>query len=226
MEVETHTHLKIFDNENRHSNLPLETSAIPGADSPEVRINSGERSRRAHIAQVLGAELPPLLVCDALLHAYFQKVHWFSLVVYEPKFRARYNQIIASGTACTSDMGFLLLLATILIMGSWYSGDAPLIGDHNAQYDTMAMRNRYLTLVRSRFLDLMDEDSLEFVQLCTLLGSFYLYHSKPRASFSMLGAATKTAQAMRLHIESNKNLAFEDEEERKRVWWTIYTWDR
>jgi hypothetical protein len=170
--------------------------------------------------------LPPSHVCDALLETYFQSVHWFSLVVYEPKFRARYRNIVDSGDAHVSDRGFLLLLAMVLIMGSWYSSEANIFDERNTPYSTTNMRNKFLRLIRSRFMDLMDEDSLEFVQLCTLLGSFYLYHSRPRSSFSILGAATKTAQAMRLHRENDGRYSFDDAEERKRIWWTIYTWDR
>ncbi len=35
-------------------------------------------------------------------------------------------------------------------------------------------------------MDVMDEDSFDFVQLCALLGSFYLYHDRPRSSFPIL----------------------------------------
>ena len=75
-------------------------------------------------------------------------------------------------------------------------------------------------------MDLIDEDCLEFVQLSVLLGSYWLYWGRPRSSFSLLGAATKSAQAMELHRDLDHRLSSEDTEERKRVWWTIYTWDR
>lgn len=178
------------------------------------------------ISDVLGVDLPPVYASDALLETYFQSVHWFSLVVYEPSFRARYREIVDSCSANVSDRGFLLLLAMILIMGSWYRPEGNLVDHNNIPYNITTMRNKFLKLIRSSFMDLMDEDSLEFVQLSTLLGSFYLYHSRPRAAFSILGAATKTAQAMRLHHESSEEFSFEEKEERKRVWWTIYTWDR
>ncbi len=177
------------------------------------------------ISNVLGMDLPSQQVCDSLLDTYFLRVHWFSLVVYESKFRARYNKIMDTGMAYSADHGFLLLLLMLLILGSWYR--SKLDADENETSDGLEnMRDGFLRLVRERFMDLMDEDSLEFVQLCALLGSFYLYHGRPRSSFSILGAATKTAQAIGLHREPEVRHAFEDAEERKRVWWTIYTWDR
>ncbi|KFY72887.1 hypothetical protein V498_10070, partial [Pseudogymnoascus sp. VKM F-4517 (FW-2822)] len=107
-------------------------------------------------------------------------------------------------------------------MGCWYtpknkSSDLGLSGN-----DMEAIRSQFLKVVQQDFMELMDEDCLEFVQLCALLGSFYLYHGRPRSSFSILGAATKTAQAMDLHRDSETRRTFEDIEERKRVWWTVF----
>ncbi|KAH6661629.1 putative C6 transcription factor [Halenospora varia] len=205
------------------------TFAIPGG---EIRHTNGTNSSNnpsaplIPVSEIIGIELPTYEVCNKLLEVYFSTVHWFSLVVYEPKFRARYNAIVGSGLASRSDHGFLLLLLIVLIMGCWYTpknrtGDLGLTAN-----DMEALRSEMLKVVQRDFMDLMDEDRLEFVQLCALLGSFYLYHGRPRSSFSILGAATKTAQAMELHRDSEARLSFEDSEERKRVWWTMYTWDR
>lgn len=104
-------------------------------------------------------------------------------------------------------------------MGCLY-GSGVLPGGTASTAELANMRNTFLTVVRQSFMDLIDKDSLEFVQLCALLGSYWL------CSFSILGAATKSSQAIGLHRDSDKRLAIEDAEERKRVWWTIYTWDR
>jgi len=169
--------------------------------------------------------LPSRQICDSLLEIYFLRVHWFSLVVYEPRFRTRYNKIIDTGLAYNADRGFILLLVMLFILGSWYRS-RQVTSENEAPESQENLRNVFLKLVREQFMDLMDEDSLEFVQLCTLLGSFYLYHGHPRSSFSILGAATKTAQAIGLHREPEGQCTFEEAEERKRIWWTIYTWDR
>ncbi|PMD42176.1 hypothetical protein L207DRAFT_632004 [Hyaloscypha variabilis F] len=201
------------------------TFAIPGGDYAGVANPVSKSQPLMPISTVLGMDLPSKQACDSLLDSYFMRVHWFSLVVYEPKFRARYNKIMNTGLAHSGDHGFLLLLAMLLILGSWYR--SKLDADENENPDGLRnIHEGFLRLVRERFMDLMDEDSLEFVQLSALLGSFYLYHGRPRSSFSILGAATKTAQAIGLHREPEGRHTFEDSDERKRVWWTIYTWDR
>ncbi|KAI4752517.1 hypothetical protein E4T52_16909 [Aureobasidium sp. EXF-3400] len=70
----------------------------------------------------------------------------------------------------------------------------------------------------------MDQNSISAIQTLILLGPFCCYHGRPNLSFSMLGASLRTAQALGLHREPSR-ISFHDCEERKRVWWTIYTWD-
>lgn len=152
-------------------------------------------------------------------------MHCFTLVIYEPRFRAQYQRIITTGFASRSEYGFLLVLLMVLSLGCWY-GPLPGQNPSDGAAELNGMHELFLKKVREQFMDIMDEDSLEYVQLCTLLGSFYLYHGRPRSSFSILGAATKSAQAMGLHRDSGSRFPEDVTEERKRVWWTIYTWDR
>ena len=177
------------------------------------------------VRDMLGFDLPDAQICDVLVETYFFAVHWFSLVIYEPKFRAQYQRIITTGYASRSEYGFLLLLLMVLSLGCWY-GPIPGHNTSDASADLSRMHDLFLKKVREQFMDIMDEDSLEYVQLCSLLGSFYLYHGRPRSSFSILGAATKSAQAMGLHRDSGSRFPEDVTEERKRVWWSIYTWDR
>lgn len=182
-------------------------------------------SRSLPIAEILGIDLPSREVTDALVDAYFYTVHWFSLVIYEPSFRVRYTIIMDRGLASPSDRGFLLLLLMIMVMGCWY-GSGVLPAETVSTFNLDVARTAFLKIVSQNFMDLIDEDCLEFVQLSVLLGSYWLYWGRPRSSFSLLGAATKSAQAMELHRDLDHRLSSQDTEERKRVWWTIYTWDR
>lgn len=77
----------------------------------------------------------------------------------------------------------------------------------------------------SRMVELLDQSSMTAVQTMVLLGTFYVYHGKPNLSFSLLGATVKSAHAAGLH-KFTSTTPRDEAEERKRVWWTIYTWDR
>lgn len=212
-----------------HAALPAsaarDTFAIPGGDSNRALDSTPTYDRLLTVSEILGTDLPSRAVCDALVDTYFYAVHWFSLVVYEPKFRERYTTIIDQGKALPSDRAFLLLLLMIMVMGCWY-GPGVLPVEVVSATDLVKTREAFLKVVSQNFMDLIDDDCLEFVQLSALLGSYWLYWGRPRSAFSILGAATKSAQAMELHRNRDNHLSTQDAEERKRVWWTIYTWDR
>ena len=207
------------------SDVTRATFAIPGGGSAVAQDATPVRGPLRSIKDVLGIDLPSRDVADALVDTYFATVHWFSLVIYEPKFRERYTTILDGGVARQSDRPFLLLLLMVFVMGCWY-GPGVLPAETLARTDLDATRKAFLNVVSQSFMDLIDEDCLEFVQLSSLLGSYWLYWGRPRSSFSILGAATKSAQAMELHRNKDSRISPADAEERKRVWWTIYTWDR
>jgi hypothetical protein len=158
-----------------------------------------------------------------LLEEYFESVHWFSLVIYEPKFRVQFESI-TDGFAADSQKGFLLLLGTILGIAAWYRSKKNR-SSHGAEEDWESWKTTLLKNTEAQMFELMDQTSLAAVQTSILLGSYHVYHGRPNLSFALLGATIKTAQAIGLHREPSRG-GFDDFEERKRVWWTIYTWDR
>ena len=190
--------------------------------SPRRRTH--DRAGRRPIASILVHELPPHDTLITLLEEYFSSVHWFSLVIYEPRFRAKL-QTIQDGHAETGEKPFLALLSTVLGMAAWYTAkkSSSMYGRPSKywlEWSDKLIQNAELMIV-----DLMDQNCLPSVQALILLGSHYVYHGRPNLSFSLLGATIRAAQAIGLHRELT-GASFDDAEERKRVWWTIYTWDR
>lgn len=151
------------------------TYAIPGGETPGPQIQSMNPPGVVPVRELLGFDLPDAQICDVLVETYFFAVHWFTLVIYEPKFRSQYRRITTTGFASRSEYSFLLLLLTVLSLGCWYG---PLAGKDpsDGTAELGRMHDLFLNKVREHFMDVMEEESLEFVQLCTLLGSFYLYH--------------------------------------------------
>lgn len=212
----------------RLGNQPLlnrTTSAFPGGDT-RVR-NASAHPNRAHrqpVVSILEYPLPRLELMQALLEEYFDTVHWFSLVIYEPRFRSAY-ETIQDGLAYPSQKSFLVLLSTVLGMGAWYKSHK---NGLDSQFPNEDWRGWSVTLLQGpeKYLtELMDQTSIASVQVCILLGSYLVYHGKPNLSFALLGATIRTAQAIGLHRQPMRGTQASIEE-RKRVWWTIYTWDR
>jgi len=110
-------------------------------------------------------------------------------------------------------------------MGAWYRSHRSGIDPDYPNGDWLKWSMSLLRGAGSRLIELMDQTTIASVQTCILLGSYYVYHGKPTLSFSLLGATIRTAQAIGLHRQPLRG-DLESIEERKRVWWTIYTWDR
>ncbi|KAK9859156.1 hypothetical protein MYU51_016219 [Penicillium brevicompactum] len=202
------------------------TSAIPGfqTNAEDSRASPTRNGQRIPISLIIGCNFPPMDVVFSLLEDYFDAVHWFSLVVYEPKFR---NGLLSinDGCATPSQRPFLVLLSMILAMASWYRSQKT-GGDLTEQaQDFNVLGADLLKLVESNLVELMDTPSVTAVQTCILLGSHHVYHGRPNLSFSLLGATIKMSQSLGLHRGLSRG-NFDDVEERKRVWWTVYTWDR
>lgn len=192
---------------NAQSNVPVSTGVVNG--------------RRCSISSILGGPFPPIHILHDLLEEYFDAIHWFSLAIYEPKFRQMLHTV-ADGSAHRSQKPFLLLLAVMLGMASWYRSKRSGTG-HGDEWRTWS--TDLLKLVESNIVEVMDQPSITAIQTCILLGSHHVYHGRPNLSFSLLGATIKMAQSLRLHRQPSRG-PLEDIEERKRIWWTIYTWDR
>ncbi|KAH7084549.1 putative C6 transcription factor [Paraphoma chrysanthemicola] len=194
------------------------TSAIPGGDIySRQAATRAERNQRRPIAAIIGYAFPEADTMRLLLEEYFDSVHWFSLVIYEPRFRLKFESI-TDGLAYPAQKSFLLLVSVVLGLGAWYRSRR--FSNNHEDWASSLVQG-----AGSQLTELMDQASIASVQACILLGSYYVYHGKPNLSFSLLGATIRTAQAIGLHRQPLRGDS-DSVEERKRVWWTIYTWDR
>ncbi|KAK4574071.1 hypothetical protein LTR86_001832 [Recurvomyces mirabilis] len=192
-------------------NLPLERCSI----SPAIK---------APTSSYLRNPLPPEDLMIMLVEEYFESVHWFSLVILESKFRPLFDSV-RTGLATQLDKTFLLLLSTVLGLASWYRGHLSRPKDEGPPNFWEDLSSKLLENSESQIIEIMNQNSVTAVQIMILLGSFHIYHGRPNLSFSLLGATVRAAQAAGLHREPVHGVQA-DREEKKRVWWTIYTWDR
>ncbi|KAJ5089046.1 hypothetical protein N7532_007730 [Penicillium argentinense] len=220
---------RIFELSSQHIDEQT-TSAIPGYhaginsnNNVAVTVNS-EHGQRRSISSILGGPFPPMDLVFDLLEDYFDAIHWFSLAIYEPKFRKLLNSI-ADGSANPSQRPFILLLSVMLGMATWYRSQrsGTDLTENSDQWRVWS--TDLLKVVESNLVEVMDRPSITAIQTCVLLGSHHVYHGRPNLAFSLLGATIKMSQSLGLHRHSSRGTT-EDIEEKKRIWWTIYTWDR
>ncbi|KFY76843.1 hypothetical protein V499_03621 [Pseudogymnoascus sp. VKM F-103] len=217
---------EVFD-EFQHESPENDNFALPGG-TPNTKNQSScsTSDRQVPIAMLLGIDLPQKKVTDFLLNKYIDSVHWFMMVFHEPTFREEYEEITRSRQAPPSRLGFVVLLAVISAMGARYC-TAEEARKLFPALDLEQLKSILITKVQEHIFDVFDRPEIEAVQICILLGSFYMYNAQPNLAFVVLGSGIKAAQAIGLHKEALYRPSSQvTREVQKRVWWALYVFDR
>lgn len=187
------------------------------------------------ITRSLAAELVSLLpsreVAALLVDTYFDRVHWFMLIFHQDDFRRNWQQMYdlpreQLADACPNP-GFISTFLVVTAIALQYIGAhrRRLLEAHSV--DPTALKERLFSTVRARMLDIVSLGSLEAVQTCVLLGTYYLYHGNPGLAWPVCGCGLRIAQALNLHRKLSRTRPTPSEtlrqyETRKRCWWAIY----
>ncbi|EAW19704.1 transcription factor domain-containing protein [Aspergillus fischeri NRRL 181] len=210
------------------------------AVEPGARPLYGTRTRRRTLRPMssppalteLRSLLPLYEASELLVDTYFDRVHWFMLIFQQNDFRQNWpllyrTQLDGASEVC-NDLGFLSTFLMVLAIGAHYAGPyrQRLLARYEVEPETL--KKRILKAIKSSLLDIISVGSLEVVQTCVLLGTYYLFHGAPRLAWPVCGCGLRVAQSLNLHrkkehatlpltpVERNQN------ETRKRCWWAIY----
>ncbi|KAH7144740.1 fungal-specific transcription factor domain-containing protein [Fusarium sp. MPI-SDFR-AT-0072] len=151
---------------------------------------------------------------QALVDAYFQRIHIFTPMLDETSFRTNYLG------SQRQDSPWLALLNMVLAMGSIVASKSS-DRDH-CKYYTEAMRHLDLNAFGS--------SRIETLQALALAGGYYLHYiNRPNRGNAILGAAFRMASALGFHRESSQQDGdddrFEAAEVRRRTWWSLVCLD-
>lgn len=151
------------------------------------------------------------------------------LIFYQDEFRQRWPKLYDRSTErpltyAHRHLGFLSTFLIVIAIGLQYAGPyrQGILSRHGVDIN---LRDRILFTVRSGLLDIMSLGSLEAVQTCILLGTYYLYHGAPRLAWPVCGCGLRIAQALHLHRRQHpvQSTDFRTRNEtRKRCWWAVY----
>lgn len=185
-------------------------------------------------AQLL-SQLPQLEAATLLLDNYFDRIHWFMLVFHQSDFKERFRQLYEGIRRplpeLRAPLGFLGVFAAVCVISLSYTNAQQKAKLSSCGIQPAVLRQQLLTTLRLRLLDVVSQGSIEAVQACVLLGSFYLYHGEPELAWPICGCGLRIAQALNLHrrIPSQvfgppdlDNPTQRAEETRKRCWWAVY----
>jgi hypothetical protein len=209
------------DSQKDHSRLPyaLQTSSkapIPGA-------------------RAMFSLIPPQKATELLVNTYFDRVHWFILAFHQDEFRGRVQRLYENPQSQSSDIPYTLsftsMLLAVLAIGLEYAGEYR--NGLLAYFGVTphSLKEQIFSTLKSHILDIVSSGSLEAVQTCLLLGSYYLYHGNPGMAMPIFGCGLRVAQALNLHRRSSitnrsthtdLSALHQRNEAKKRCWWAIY----
>ncbi|KAM0230427.1 hypothetical protein ACHAPO_009191 [Fusarium lateritium] len=171
--------------------------------------------------------LPDLSTAKILVDNYFDRIHWFTFLFHQQTFRQRFQRLYSFGTeqhyATNSYIGYVSVFLAVIATSLHYTNVEQKQKLRSFGIDDEILKDKILLVLKSRFLDIISTGSLEVVQMCILLGSYYIYHGQPELAWPLCGTGLRIAQALNLHRETPHK---EDDRQiigdRKRAWWAIY----
>ncbi|CAG9984787.1 unnamed protein product [Clonostachys byssicola] len=193
------------------------------------------RNGRPKVSQAAIRELSKLLpsreICYLLVDNYFDKIHWYMLLFHQHKFRGALDSLYpntsstapATGQQDESTAGYISVLLVVCALSLRYTSTTQReqLAKHGVNAESL--RESILNTLRLRLLNILSLGSLEAVQLCVLLGGYYLYHGEPELAWPLCGCALRLAQALELHRRPVPGMASQHETEvRKRCWWAVH----
>ncbi|KAG4264837.1 tall aerial hyphae-4 [Fusarium proliferatum] len=207
---------------------------IPVAERPRDKQLQQEhvKSKLSAAEKELMSLLPDLGPATLLVDNYFDRIHWFILVFHQDDFRRKFQDLYKyeiSLSGPSKGIGFVAVLLAVFATSLHHIGaQERKLKSHNI--DPKELKDRILDTLKLRFLDVVSRGSLEAVQFCVLLASYYLYHGEPGMAWPLSGSGLRIAQALGLHRQmtpgdpSDQSLN-QQIQDRKRAWWAVYEID-
>lgn len=162
--------------------------------------------------------LPPKHVADRLLSHYHGSVHVYSPHLHWPTFIQQYEELYRTGTleSCSHIWVavFYAVLACGTLMDPQPSGTAQEAEGAKYIQDCMRSINTW-----------SDELTLDTARAALLVSIYFIEINLRSAGWMWLGSAVRAALDIGLHMDGGPYSPLEAEM-RRRVWWSVYNWDR
>ncbi|KJK77172.1 hypothetical protein H634G_07479 [Metarhizium anisopliae BRIP 53293] len=169
-----------------------------------------------------------------LINNYFDKIHWFMLLFHQTDFRDKFEQLHKQrqqgpANVPASQCGYMAVLLAVCAISIEYTTRSQKDDLMRKGIQPDHLKESILSALRLRLLDILAMGSLEAVQTCVLLSSYYLYHGQPELAWPLCGCAQRIAQALNLH-RNFKSLGGSEHGQteqpviaaRQRCWWAVY----
>ncbi|TFK89818.1 hypothetical protein K466DRAFT_544538 [Polyporus arcularius HHB13444] len=172
-------------------------------------------------------ELPPRKMRDDLIDHYFAAINWTRYPISEHEFRTSYSSFLANehNPANPNNIRFLPLLFVVLAISVRLAPDR--IGGTEQTRRTAGGRYYWCSRRALLIIAAIQPDCFEIVLTRMLSARFLILDRRMTESWSQLGAAVRTAQAIGLHRDgADMGMEPLQVERRRRIWSNLYHADR
>ncbi|KAK5122640.1 hypothetical protein LTR85_003903 [Meristemomyces frigidus] len=166
----------------------------------------------------LAHTLPPKAVADRLLSHYHGSVHVYAPLLHWPTFLQEYDAVYRAGTFQHSRHIWVALFFAVLACGTLMDPQP----NGSAQEGEGA---GYLDMCLRSINTWSDELVMDHARSALLISIYFMEVNLRSAGWVWLGAAVRISQDIGLHTDRGPYPPVEAEM-RKRVWWSVYNWDR
>lgn len=162
--------------------------------------------------------LPPKHVADRLVEHYRGSVHLYAPHLHMPTFVQEYEELYRAGSFQQSRHVWVALFYAVLACGT--------LGDpQSTSPNEESIGAQYLNHCITSMNTWCDELTVDHVRASLLISIYFVEINLRSPGWVWLGSAVRIAQDIGLHTDHGRYSPL-DGEMRRRVWWSVYNWDR
>jgi len=163
-----------------------------------------------------GPDIPPKHLADRLLAQYKMGLHPFAPLLHWPTFQGEVDNLYRTGSFKGGRKIWVAVFFAVLACGTLFN--ETIHKDEPAGFT-------YLEAGVQHINSMSDGVTIDHARATLLMSVYFSDRSLRSAAWIWLGAAVRTAQECGLHQDPGQGPPMQVEM-RRRVWWSIYNWDR
>lgn len=205
-----------------------EEDVVKSIQSQALRVPPMQPAELQRLRKAVDA-FPPRPVANFLLSVCIDHGTDSFFYFNQPQFLAEINEFYSdTSSRLRTDSSFICLAHAAFALGSqWTTLERPEGREPSLLPEDSDPGRIFYNQARSLIPDVIDMPSLRAVQAPFVMGVYLLPASAIGSSYVYLGLALRKALALDLHLSSDDtNLSEEEQEIRRRIWWSIFSLER
>lgn len=163
-------------------------------------------------------EMPSPEFVNRMLSIYFDSIHPDMLIFNQDEFTQEVNQLDSAleAPAATVCSAFVIFVAVLDCQS------------RENNHDYIKHRQEFWSVVQSNLGIVVNGSGVKQIQCLLLVAQVFHNNNERNTTWNLIGAAIRIAYSMGLHREGALTTrdGIEDAELKRRVWWTLYTYER